>query len=260
MEGHLLLAIFRKYRIELKYLAITALLLILLWYLGRSDALRGLQDATEDMLNWVANEEGLISGAIGLFLIGLISNTSLLVQVPYTVPLIQIALVTDSLLKLVLLSIAIGIGAGLGEINSYIIARAASSPISKPEDSSFFRWTNRTVNNHPRSIPLIVFFGAATPLPDDVIIWPLAIVKYPVRKVLLPMFVGKIIHNFAFAIVAFWGIGLTDTDNATVRVDLSIGILIVFILVIMYQIEKARFNRRNNQKKERLSDAVDAAD
>lgn len=230
----------RQYRIEIKYLLLTAISLAILYYVAHSGVLQGVQDKTAELLDWVANKEGLVGGSIGLFVLALIANTSLLIQIPYTIPLMNIAILSDSIFKVLILSIATGMGAGLGEINSYMIARGLSAPIGSPEDSRLFRWIKNKIETQPRLIPYLVLLGSATPLPDDLVIWPLAIAKYPVKKILLPMFVGKIFHNFAFGLIAFYGVDLVNQDEATVRVDLTIGVLFVFLFFIMYQIEKAR--------------------
>lgn len=235
-----MLTLLRRYRLEIKYLSLTALSFLFLWYIGKSEFMHDLQDKVGELLDWVANEEGLIGGSIGLFLLALVANTSLLVQVPYTVPLMSIALVSDSILKVLVLSIATGIGAGMGEINSYIIARGLSSPINSPEDSKLFRWIKQKIETQPRFIPLLVLLGSATPLPDDLVIWPLAIAKYPVKNILFPMFFGKVVHNFAFGVIAFYGLGSFGSDQASVQLDLTIGLLFVFLFLIMYQIEKSK--------------------
>lgn len=236
----LLPSLLRHYWIEIKYVLITCVVLLALWGITQSGAFESAQRATEDLINWVANEEGIIGGAVGLFLLALFANTSILIQVPYTVPLMNIALVSDSIPNLLFLSIATGIGAGIGEINSYIIARGLMAPIQSPDESRFYRWIKRTIDYHPRSIPWFVALFSASILPDDTLIWPLAIAKYPVRKIVFPMFLGKIFHNFLLALITFYFVDQLSTSDFTVRVDLTVGILIVFVIFILYQIEKAR--------------------
>jgi hypothetical protein len=55
------------------------------------------------------------------------------------------------------------------------------------------------------------------------------------------MLAGKIAHNLAFAILSYyftrWS---TDRVSTTIQVDLSLGILILFVMVILYQVEKTR--------------------
>lgn len=228
-----------------KYIVLTAVALLLLWAFTQTTLYNDIQSGLADLSDWIANEEGLIGGAAGLFCLALVANTSLLVQVPYSIPLMNIALISDSIGKIFILSVATGAGAGIGEINSYLIARGLTLPIGSPEDSGMYRWIQRMVATHPRTIPWIILLLSASVLPDDAIIWPLALVKYPVRKILAPMFIGKIFHNFLLAILAFYSVQLVDLNDATIRVDFTIGILIVFVMIILYQIERNRVIRKN---------------
>lgn len=226
--------------ITIKYMMLTALAFLLLWGFTLTGFYAGIEDGLATTSHWIANEDGLIGGAVGLFFLALVGNTSILVQVPYAIPLMNIALISDNLVKVFLLSIATGAGAGLGEINSYLIARGLTAPIGTPENSSVYRWIYRTINNHPRTIPWVILLLSATILPDDAVIWPLAIVKYPIRKIMLPIFVGKLLQNFSLALLAFYSVKLIDLNNNTIRVDFTIGILIVFVMFILYQIELNR--------------------
>lgn len=235
----------RDYRIEIKYICITFIAMFIVMLLTQSSAFQGFQEVTEDAINWVANEEGLIGGSIGLFLLALVANTLLLIQIPYTIALMNIALVTDSLWKLLLLSIFTGMGAGVGEINSYVIARGLSKTIKSPEDSKLYQWLKKLIVERPRLIPSLVFICSASVLPDDVVIWPLAVAKYPIKKILFPMFTGKIIHNFLFALIAYYSVRLVNPNDTSVRVDWTIGILVFFFLYITYQIEKARYQKNH---------------
>lgn len=180
-------------------------------------------------------------GIAGVFVVALISNGSLLIQVPYTLPMLSVALYSDNLVELVGLGVATGIGAGLGEIISYAIAYNIAAQIRQLSESSLFRWVNRTIEDNPQAIPLMVFIGAVFPIPDDLVIMPLAMTNYSVRKIMLPMFVGKIIHNVSVAFIFHYATNQAESYMKTdVSVDLSIWILVAFVVIIAYQIEKAR--------------------
>ena len=243
MECDLLINKLRDYRIEIKYIGMSIIAMSIVILMTQSSAFQGFQKITEDAINWVANEEGLVGGSISLFLLALVANTLLLVQIPYTIALMNIALVTDSIWKLLLLSIFTGMGAGVGEINSYVIARGLSTSIKSPEDSKLYQWLKKLIVERPRLIPLLTFVCSASVLPDDVVIWPLAVAKYPIKKILFPMFTGKIIHNFFFALIAYYSVRLVNPNDTSVRVDWTIGILVIFFLYITYQIEKSRQNK-----------------
>ncbi len=226
--------------IAAKYIVLTSIALLLLWAFTLTTFYADIQVGLADLSHWIANEEGVVGGAVGLFFLALVANTSILVQIPYSIPLMNIAFISESVSTIFILSVATGAGAGIGEINSYLIARGLTAPIQSPENSSFYRWIQRSIKRHPRTIPWLIFIASASVLPDDAIIWPLAIVKYPVKKILLPMFVGKIINNFFLAMLAFYSVQLINLEEVTIQVDFTIGILIVFIMFILYQIERNR--------------------
>jgi membrane protein YqaA with SNARE-associated domain len=155
--------------------------------------------------------------------------------------MLSVALYSDNLLELLVLGVATGVGAGLGEIVSYAIAYNIAAQIQELSKSALFRWIRRTIHDHPRTIPIMVFIGALFPIPDDLVIMPLAMLSYPVRKLMLPMFSGKVIHNVSVAFVFHYATDtVRDQVSGDVNVDLSLGILIVFIMIILYQIEKVR--------------------
>jgi membrane protein DedA with SNARE-associated domain len=225
-----------RYRLEIKYCLLTILLISGLIWLASNHALDGLQGSVDRFMDDMA---GL--GIVGVFLVALIANGSLLIQVPYTLPMLSVALYSDNLLELVALGVATGVGAGLGEIVSYAIAYNIAAQIQELSKSALFRWIRRTIHEHPGSIPILVFIGALFPIPDDLVIMPLAMISYPIRKLMFPMFTGKIIHNLSVAFVFHYATdSVADQVRGDVDVDLSLGILIVFVLIIAYQVEKVR--------------------
>ncbi|MCI0711728.1 MAG: hypothetical protein L0154_16345 [Chloroflexi bacterium] len=225
-----------RYRLEIKYGLITTTLLVGLLWLANNHVLDGLQGSVTSFMDSMA---GL--GVFGVFIVALIANGSLLIQVPYTLPMLSVALYSDNLLELLVLGTATGVGAGLGEIVSYAIAYNIAAQIHELSKSALFRWIRRTIHEHPHTIPVMVFVAALIPIPDDLVIMPLAMISYPVRKLMLPMFSGKVIHNVAVSFVFHYA---TDTVQGQVSgdvdVDLSLGILIVFVMIMLYQIEKVR--------------------
>src|SRR5690606_37771766 len=94
---------------------------------------------------------------------------------------------------------------------------------------------------YPRSIPAIIFVWAASVLPDDTVMIPLAMIKYGIGRLAVPLFLGKMVHNLAVAIIFYvftdWAAGQFSGD---VKADLALGILIVFVILIFYQVEKSK--------------------
>jgi hypothetical protein len=82
-------------------------------------------------------------------------------------------------------------------------------------------------------------------LPDDTVVIPLAMMRYGLRKIWLPLFSGKVLHCLVVAAVfhAFtaWA---GDHVSAGIKTDLGLGILIAFVILILYQAEKGRAGMR----------------
>ena len=225
--------------IEIKYALITLMLLLSLLTLDRTQAFSGLDTLIADFFALMIS-----FGFAGIFIVALVGNCTLLVQMPYTVPLLSLSLGGASLDRMLLLGVASGIGAACGEVISYGIAEKILGKNPGLEKSSLFQWVKRTVNDHPRMTPLLVFVWAASVLPDDTVIIPLAMVRYSIKKIWLPLFTGKIVHNLMIAAVFYYFTGWSaDQVPMTVQADLALGILILFVMVIFYQVEKVRSMR-----------------
>lgn len=230
-----MLTLAKKYRIEIKYIIIAIIVMTAFVALAQTESYGAIETGIEDFVDSMTE-----LGLVGVFLVALIANASLLIQVPYTLPMLSVALYSHTLLDLLILGIATGMGAGIGEIISYGIAYNIAQQIRELQKSGLFRWIRSTIDRHPTSIPIFVFLGAVTPIPDDLIIMPLAMINYPIRKLLVPMFFGKIVHNFTVALLFHYATGkFADRMNGDVNVDLSLSILIGFVLIILYQVEKA---------------------
>jgi len=235
-------------RLEAKYLVLSLLCIgILLWVIG-SDALDGIRGQLESFVAWVANEEGLVGGSIALFLLAVVANSTLLIQVPYTLPMAAIVVASDSLAKVVVLSLATAVGAGIGELNSYMIARGLTMPAALADSNRFLRWIRRAGEDHPKRMPALLFVVSGTSLPDDVVIWPLAIARYPVRRLLAPVFVGKLLYCLAIGVVAYYVTELVEVEDATVGLDLTIVLLVGFLLYAFYLFEKGREDGRTSER------------
>jgi hypothetical protein len=227
-----------KNRIEMRYGLITLTLLAGLFALARTQAFSGLDNHIGDFFDLMTD-----LGFVGIFMVAVFANSTLLIQIPYTVPLLSLALGGASLDRMVLMGLAAGLGAGFGELLTYGIAEKILGGNPDLERSALFQWVKHKVNTHPRTIPLLVFVWAASILPDDTVIIPLAMMRYGIKRMSLPLFTGKVAHCLIVAVVFYrftsWS---ADRVSATVQADLALGILILFVMMILYQVEKTRAN------------------
>ena len=234
-KNHLLTSLYAK-RIEIKYALILLAVVGGLFLLASNHVFDGIE---ADVNGTMAKATKY--GALGVFLIALGSNWTLIIQVPYNLPMFTLLLYADSAWEVILLGTATGLGGGCGEALSYGVARAVIARADDLENSALFRWTRKQIGRRPMLIPFLVGFVSAVPLPDALILVPVAMVKYPWRKLIVPILIGKIIHNnvvaFFFYFTTSWASSLVSTD---INIDLAASIVAIFVIVIAYQIEKTR--------------------
>ncbi|MGB8022466.1 MAG: hypothetical protein WCF04_14645 [Candidatus Nanopelagicales bacterium] len=225
----------RSHRLEVQFGSAAAILIGALIWLERSGTLARWATALEPMLQALA---GL--GIVGAFLLGLVGNSSVMLQVPYTIPMLSAAIAGAPLPYLLALGVAAGLGATAGEMVSYAIA----DQILRREDltaSGLFRWVDGTVRAHPRAIPWLVFGFAVTLLPDDAVLIPLAMIRYGAGRVVVPLLLGKLGYCLGSAVVfhlAGEQAGSWLTPHATA--DVAVLGLVAFFVVIAYQVAKGR--------------------
>jgi hypothetical protein len=130
------------------------------------------------------------------------------------------------------------------------------------EKSALFRWVKSKMERHPVLIPFLIFCGSGTPVPDFSFIVPLAMVKYPWKKVLLPMVAGKIFQNVIVALLFNYAANsATSLVTNDINFDLTAGLVIIFLMIIAYQIEKARAEQGSGSRTRAASERdVIAAD
>jgi membrane protein YqaA with SNARE-associated domain len=222
-------------RIELKYTAIAA---VLLGGIGALSQLGVFGDLDENLVDSLDATKGL--GAIGMFLVAFVSNCMVLVQIPYTLPLLAAAISGASLTDMVVLGVAAGVGAGFGEIVKYHIAHRVLGRKKDLHRSRLFQWVLRQAEEKPKHVKWIVFVWAGSVLPDDTVVIPLAMVKYGVRRIAIPLFAGKVLHNVVFSLI-FYGFSETAESlvDGGVHVDVAFAIIAMFLLIVLYQVEKA---------------------
>ena len=94
----------------------------------------------------------------------------------------------------------------------------------------------------------IIFLFAVLPLPDDLILIPLGMLKYDIRKAMLAMLVGKVImctivayagkFSYTFVMDVFASSGIIGGITSVV--------LLLVIIVAMFKIDWTKFIARNS--------------
>jgi len=243
-----------RHRVEIKYVVIGVVIIGILIGIDRSGVLGNLDHTVVDILK---ASRGL--GAVGMFLLALVSNCAVFVQVPYTLPLLSTALGGASLSHMIVLGVAAGIGAGFGECIKYHVAHRVLSERPNLHHSSLYRWVLRQAHEKPKHLKWIVFIWAASVIPDDTVIIPLALIHYGIRKVAVPLFTGKVFHNVVFAIIFFeFSKEMKSVVEGGLRIDIAFILIVTFLLVIAYQIEKAKHVQKDEHAAEEAEAEAEA--
>jgi len=226
----------RRVSIELKYSIIAILVVILFIALHAADAFSSVNDTVNDGVDRLAR-----LGSIGLFFLALLANASLIIQIPYTLPLLSAALGGAGFVSMMILGAASGLGAGVGAVAGYKVAETIAGRSPAPPSGRVFGWLARNVETKPQATRLVIFGIAASPLPDTTIVMPLALVRYGLRRAALPLFLGKFAHNILIALIfyafASWAAAHVSKEAST---DVALLVAVIFILLVAYSAEKAR--------------------
>ena len=181
----------------------------------------------------------LLLGYLGGFLISAIGNATILLPFPYVgVAFILGGLRDELTLAFIfdpwLIGIVSGIGAMIGEMMGYFIGYGGGKLIDEDQTSAFKSF----VDSHPRATPFVVWFLAATPIPDDVLIVPLGAARYSWWKVALAQLIGKTMFLTAISWSGRIGLdfvgsilGSTDPLSLLSRVIEVSSILLVILAI-----------------------------
>lgn len=184
---------------------------------------------------WVQGLSVLI-GYPGAFFVSLLGNVTVLIPFPYIAVLFLLGGASAGPLGPFyfdpwLLGLFGGVGATIGEMTGYLLGRAGSSYVQTEQTSGFLK----LVQKYPRTTPLVLWFLAVTPIPDDVLIIPLGIAKYPWKKVLIPQFVGKTMFLIGIAWAGRLGLSWLESiiiGDPTSPLTKSIEVIALLLLVI----------------------------
>jgi len=155
---------------------------------------------------WYGDLFGALGVYVALFVISIFANMTVIFPVPYTIALAVIIFLQD--VDPIILGIFAGSGAALGEITAYYIGKGSASLTDTTKNESIEKMKMRIKKGY--AVPLM-FLCAATPIPDDQLLLLLGYAGYPLWKMLVTYFFGKItlclwtafLIKFAWEIPAF---------------------------------------------------------
>ena len=172
-------------------------------------------------------------GYIGIFITSFAGTTSIVIPIPY-VPILLAAALSGKF-NPALLALAAGLGSGIGEMVGYAIGRAGRKVIGEKYERRFTALAK--IFSKYGAIAIYIF--ALTPLPDDLIIIPLGLIKYGFWRAFIPCFLGKL---SMCTIVAYFGAYASNIvyqlyGEAGVTSTIIAAIALSIILILLFKID-----------------------
>jgi len=177
---------------------------------------------------------------VGVFVISLVGAMSIIVPIPYTFIILTLGIEG---MNPFLLTVAGGLGSGIGEFSGYILGYYGRSVISEKQQ----RKMDYMIRIFDHYGPIAIFLFALTPLPDDLLFIPLGILRYKFVKAFIPSILGK---TLMCAILAFGGqlfgnilsiLFGESTPEMELLISVITAIALVFIFVAMLKIDWEKF-------------------
>ena len=115
----------------------------------------------------------------------------------------------------------------VGDILDYYIGRGTEYVLSKENPDMENRWS-KIILYKPKLIPGVIVIFGVSPLPESLLMVPLGIVKYDVKKTFFWMFIGKIMMMCIMVGLGIFGLEyLLSGDNPL------LGIVVLYIIWLM---------------------------
>ncbi|NCU41165.1 MAG: hypothetical protein EOM19_00380 [Candidatus Moranbacteria bacterium] len=160
-----------------------------------------LSFSPEEIITWIGEENAYIA----LFFMALLGGSSVFIPFPYYLFTISFGALG---LSPFLLGFVSALGAAVGDVTTYYFARKSRVIISSRMEKFFSRTLEVCTKKHPRLVPIFTFLYASfSPFPDDLIMVPAGLMKYPFKRLIVSLFLGKLVFNTLLAFAGLYGWG-----------------------------------------------------
>lgn len=188
-------------------------------------------------------------GYFGVFTISLIGALSIVFPIPYTVVIYMVG----SFLDPFLIAMSGGLGSAVGESIGYVLGYFGRIIISE-ERRKKIDYMLRIFDYYG---PIAVFLFSLTPLPDDLLIIPLGIMRYNPIKFFIICVAGKTIMCLIVALGGRFSLSLIKSifgSEGSLTTTLMAFLLLAIILALMLKIDWEKIFLKHLSKESRKTD------
>jgi membrane protein YqaA with SNARE-associated domain len=167
-------------------------------------------------------------GYFGAFVISLFGNFTVFFPVPFAITIYAFGATLNPLT----LGLVTGVGSTIGEFSSYVIGRGGRRII----ENTYGQRLDTAKKLIQKFGMIIIFIFAVTPLPDDLILIPLGMLRYDLRKAMFAMFVGKTILCTGLAYAGYYSYSFISnlfSEGGILGGILSTVVLVVIIVILL---------------------------
>ncbi|MFB3889420.1 MAG: YqaA family protein [Candidatus Bathyarchaeia archaeon] len=192
--------------------------------------------ALEDLATWM-KDFALQYGYLGIFLVSLAGSASVIVPIPSSIVIFTLAGLPS--FEPLLIAVAAGAGAAIGELSGYAIGLGGRRVIGE----KYKKKMDLLMRLFKKFGPIVIFGFALTPLPDDLIFIPLGVMRYNIVHAFIPALIGKFLSNliiayagrfFVRAIGDFFGV---EGEGSVALIGIVLAtVLLVVVLLIMFKV------------------------
>ena len=187
-----------------------------------------------DLWAWM-NQLVSAYGYAGAFAISLFGNFTVFFPVPYIITIYAFG----ATLNPVLLGVACGAGSTIGEFSAYLIGRGGRRVLDEKYGERL-ETAKLLVQRHGMAV---IFLFALTPLPDDLLMIPLGMLRYSLKKAMVAMFAGKTIMCTVVAYAGRYSYGFIKEifESSGILGGVASVALLVVIIWALLKVDWAKY-------------------
>lgn len=146
---------------------------------------------------------GVENGYLIVFISGLLGGTSLFFPFPYY---LIVATFGAAGLNPFFLGAFTAFGVILGECTSYLVGHGAHSLLPDYFEKMAHGLNKWLIGIPVSAVMIILFFWSSLfPLPNDILLVPLGLIRYPFWRTIIPLGLGSLVFNTVTAFTGYYG-------------------------------------------------------